>query len=94
MGAAWCMDAGVSAGMGFHHDPAKAPASHRKLAWIVRVADIISHTAWQERQGNSVPGLQAIQAVPGLKLNMDAAMEQAHEALERFEVPGLRRRAS
>ncbi len=92
--AAWGMDAGVAAGMGFHHAPAKAPASRRKLAWIVYVADIVSHTAWQERLGNSVPGLQAVRAVPGLKLNMDAALERAHEALERFEAPGVRRRAS
>lgn len=93
VGAAWCMDNSVAAGLGFHHDPGKAPPSHRKLAWFIRISDIISHTAWHQRLGNSVPGLQAISAVPGLKLNMDDALQQAHDALDRFAAPGVRRRA-
>lgn len=87
VGAAWQMEGAVGAALGFHHAPAKAPEKHRKLAWVVHVADIVSHRATAAREGRELPGLQALADIPGLKINSAEALEQADNALDRFTAP-------
>ena len=91
---AWGMDGAISVGVGFHHRPAQATERHDRVAWMVRVADILAHTAIHERAGKGSPGYIALSRIQGVNLDIEEAMKQAQQALERFTAPTAAKRAS
>ena len=91
---AWGMDGAISLGVGFHHRPSEATELHGRVAWMVRVADILAHTAIHERSGKGAPGYIALSRIQGVNLDVDEAMKQAQQALDRFSAPTAAKRAS
>jgi HD-like signal output (HDOD) protein len=82
---AWQLGPMATAGMGFHHNPKKAPKEHRRAAFYIYLADIVAHGAAAERQGMPSKAREVLGNLKGIKFDADKAMDRAHDAFNDFE---------
>jgi len=82
----WKLGSEVSGGIGFHHDPDKAPEEHTRIARQIQVANIATHTAELSRKGTDCGGLLTLLNVEGIQFDVGRTIGKAHEILESLDL--------
>jgi HD-like signal output (HDOD) protein len=81
----WNLDPAFIAATAFHNHPSRAPAAHQHLTWVIHASDIIARTAGAEWDGLESNGREVLGSVHGIQFDMEAAIDQAHDAFNHFE---------
>lgn len=81
----WKLGAAVAGGIGYHHDPDKAPPVFQPTARNIQIANIAAHTAALSRQGTDCGGLLALLEMEGIQIDVGRTIGKAHEILESLD---------
>jgi HD-like signal output (HDOD) protein len=81
IGRTWDIDPEIVSTIGFHNAPNSAPREHRKTAWLVHLANIISMTAQAEAEGLETDGREVLAAMRGVQFDIELAFDTAHDAI-------------
>ena len=82
---AWKLGPEVAAGIGFHHDPMRAPPDYQEVAMQVQVSNIATYTAEFSRHGQDCGGLLTLLGLEGLQFDVARTIGKAHEIMDGME---------
>jgi HD-like signal output (HDOD) protein len=81
----WKLGPEVAAGIGFQHDPARAPPEYQEIAMQVQVSNIATYTAEFSRHGQDCGGLLTLLSLEGLDFDVARTIGKAHEIMDGLE---------
>ena len=81
----WDLDPIVTGAIAHHNNPNNAPSESKKAAWMVYLANIISHTAMAEAEGLDTEGRETLANLRGVSFNIEEAFDVAHDSLSENE---------
>ena len=84
VGRTWDLDGPIMQAIGHHNAPNTAQA-HKRTVWMVHLANIVAHTAAAEAEGIDTEGREILEKMPGVRFDMEATFDVAHDAISEAE---------
>ena len=84
VGRTWDLEPAVLEAIGHHNAPNSAP-KHKKVAWMIHLANMIAHTAAAEAEGMDSDGREVIEQMKGVRFDVENAFDVAHDAISEAE---------
>ncbi len=81
----WSLGESVAFAMGGHHNPSKVPEDHQRIAWLVRAADVATHSVDGERHGLLRDPKSALAEIPPDWLRGKDPVAVAQKSMKDFE---------